>query len=332
MKASSEELGLTAPNGCSWTDGGTQALFGGMEDTWITMLILLSSFGAIKEDATKVLETLIATIYGDKILWCHHSSGSYSAKSGYNWLKLHNSTAMVSEKIWNTIAKANVLPKILIFGWRLCHEALPSGEKLKQNRLDDAWNLLGEFKQVSNPFACLSRETPPHRIRKWSKSAQGFIKINVNGAFSQESYKAVMGVVARDSNGMVHGGMAKQIDPPNTTESTKAFAFTQGIRLAIENGWNNVLIKGDAISVVNRLSNRLLNKTQDVSTIRLLLNEARSLLDDSPSFKVHYVYREANRVAHRLAQWALSNHNPIWFFLDEPECIKQLVIVDAIGI
>ncbi|XP_039051708.1 uncharacterized protein LOC120193223 [Hibiscus syriacus] len=106
----------------------------------------------------------------------------------------------------------------------------------------------------------------------------------------------------------------------------------KGVRLVVENGWSNVLIEGDTISVVNKLTNRSMNKTQDLSTIGLLLNEARSLLDDSPSFKVHYVCREANRVVHSLAQSALSNHNPVWFFLDEPECIKQLVIFDAIGI
>ncbi|KAE8686303.1 hypothetical protein F3Y22_tig00111069pilonHSYRG00029 [Hibiscus syriacus] len=90
----------------------------------------------------------------------------------------------------------------------------------------------------------------------------------------------------------------------------EAYAFSQGVRLAVKNGWNNVIIEGDAILVVNRLANRTLNKTQDLSTIGLLLNEARSLLKANPSFKVHYVCRETNRVAHTLAQWALSNHNP----------------------
>ncbi|XP_039023287.1 uncharacterized protein LOC120155890 [Hibiscus syriacus] len=114
---------------------------------------------------------------------------------------------------------------------------------------------------------------------------------------------AAVGIVARDSHGMVLGGMAMKIDPPFMAESTEVVAFTHGIRLAIENGWNNVTMEGDAISVVYRLSNQTTNKTHDISTVGLLLNETRSLLVDYPSFKVHYVSREANRVAHTLTQW-----------------------------
>ncbi|KAE8676630.1 10 kDa chaperonin-like [Hibiscus syriacus] len=156
------------------------------------------------------------------------------------------------------------------------------------------------------------------------------IKINVDGAYSKESNMAAIGIVACDSYGMVLGGMTKNIDPPFTAEFTEAAVFTHGIQLKTENGWTNMAIKCDAISVVYRLSNQSTNKTHDISTVGLLLNEARSLLVDSPSFKVHYVCREANRVAHTLAQWALSNHNPVWFFLDELDCIKQLELQSAV--
>ncbi|KAE8681947.1 hypothetical protein F3Y22_tig00111280pilonHSYRG00084 [Hibiscus syriacus] len=82
------------------------------------------------------------------------------------------------------------------------------------------------------------------------------ININVDGAFCSDSQKVVVGIVARDSYGMVLGGMTRQVELPNMAESTEVYAFTQGIRLAVENGWSNVIIEGDAISVVNRLANR----------------------------------------------------------------------------
>ncbi|KAE8732175.1 hypothetical protein F3Y22_tig00002237pilonHSYRG00644 [Hibiscus syriacus] len=61
------------------------------------------------EDVSQVLKTLIVPVHCDKILWCRHSSGSYSAKSGYNWLKIQNSPTLIAEGIWNAVAKANVL-------------------------------------------------------------------------------------------------------------------------------------------------------------------------------------------------------------------------------
>ncbi|KAE8681614.1 hypothetical protein F3Y22_tig00111311pilonHSYRG00100 [Hibiscus syriacus] len=207
----------------------------------------------LTEDASQVLNILITPVQGDKMLWSHHSSGSYSTKSGYNWLTIQNSPTLIAEVIWNAVAKANVLPKIKIFGWRLFHEAIPSSGHCGSGY---AWN---------GPW-----------------------------------------------------GVAKKINPLFTSKSTEAAAFTQGIHFAQEIGWHNVIIECDAISIVYRLSNTNSNKTQDISIVRLLLNETRLSLADHPFFKVHYVCREANRVAHSLAQWALSNDNPVWFFLDEP--------------
>ncbi|KAE8676909.1 Light-harvesting complex I protein Lhca1 isoform 2 [Hibiscus syriacus] len=42
----------------------------------------------------------------------------------------------------------------------------------------------------------------------------------------------------------------------------------------------------------------------------------------SLKLKVFYVNREANRVAHSLAQWTLSIPNLFWFYYDEPDRIK----------
>ncbi|KAE8708292.1 hypothetical protein F3Y22_tig00110348pilonHSYRG00365 [Hibiscus syriacus] len=365
----------------------------------------------IADDASKVLNTLIASVHTDLMLWSHHTSGMYSAKSGYNWLKLQNSPLLIAEGIWNEVARAKVLPKIKIFGWRLCHEAIPSGLKIKQAKLGDGlcplcnrevesalhvlkdcpksktvlnlsglpqavvewsgdscirwlsfarsvllsegfdlflallwniWNrrnklvhdgdlqsdreiivnssnLIGDYKITINPIGGSCEVLQITRSRNWSKPNRDEVKINVDGAFCKSSRIAAFGVVARDAHGMVLGGLARKIVPPFTTESTEALVFTEGIRFASENGWNNAIIEGDAISIVYRLS----NQSQDFSTIGLLLNEARRLLTDLPSLKVFYVSRDANRVAHTLAQWALSNHNPVDFFLDEPECINS---------
>ncbi|KAE8681243.1 hypothetical protein F3Y22_tig00111332pilonHSYRG00015 [Hibiscus syriacus] len=321
-------------------------------------------------DAEKVLKTLIAPVRGDRLLWNHHGSGFYSAKSGYNWLMIRSSPTLVVDGIWNRIARARVLPKIRIFGWRICHDAIPVGAKLVQanigngvivdwigssplswlifahsklinegfdlflallwniwNRRNDmvhngemqtdrnvvvsSSNLIEEFRKVKKVDAIDRDEVGFSRFRGWIKPGQDEIKVNVDGAFCKENRKAAIGVVARDSHGMVIAGLAKKINPPSSAESAEVAAFTEGIKLAIENGWNRVIIEGDAISIVNRLANKRTEKIQDLSTIGLLLNEARLLLTRAPTIKVHYVCREANRVAHTLAHWALSNTNPI---------------------
>ncbi|KAE8708583.1 hypothetical protein F3Y22_tig00110338pilonHSYRG00172 [Hibiscus syriacus] len=152
------------------------------------------------------------------------------------------SPSMVADGIWNAVAKAKVLPKIRIFGWRICHEAIPVGSKIKQANLGDGVYPL-----------CLwstSDDVVLRRLHCWIKPTQDEVKINVDGAYCKDSRVAVVGIVARDSHGMVIGGLAKKIDPPFTAESTEAVAFIEGIRMASENGWNNAIIEGDAISIV----------------------------------------------------------------------------------
>ncbi|KAE8729587.1 hypothetical protein F3Y22_tig00003507pilonHSYRG00096 [Hibiscus syriacus] len=91
---------------------------------------------------------------------------------------------------------------------------------------------------------------------------------------------ATIGVVARDIQGMVIGKMCIQIPYP-------------------------FFIK-------------LVNCKEDMSIIRLLLNEARGLLASNNGLKVFYVNHEANRAAHSLAQLTLSNLNPFSFYYAEP--------------
>ncbi|KAE8736154.1 hypothetical protein F3Y22_tig00000132pilonHSYRG00024 [Hibiscus syriacus] len=320
-------------------------------------------------DAEKVLKTLIAPVRGDRILWNHHGSGFYSAKSGYNWLMLRSNPTLVVDGIWNRVARARVLPKIRIFGWRICHDVIPVGAKLVQANIEDGVcplcnldleTIMHAIKDCPKVRSVLVLSGLSQVIVDWSGSSplswlvfahsklfnEGFdlflallwniwnrrndvvhngemqsdkdvipgqdeIKVNVDGAFCKDSRIAAIGVVARDSNGMVIAGLAKKINPPCSAESAEVAAFTEGIKLAFENGWNRVVIEGDAISIVNRLANKRTGKIQDLSTIGLLLKEARHMLVRVPTFKVHYVCRDANRAAHSLAHWALSNTNPI---------------------
>ncbi|KAE8708280.1 hypothetical protein F3Y22_tig00110348pilonHSYRG00304 [Hibiscus syriacus] len=89
------------------------------------------------EDANKVINTLITLTHEDKMIWSHHNIGWYSAKSGYNWLLLKKNISTEQGKIWKLLSKLPILPKIQIFDWRICHDALLTGGKLKQAKLSE---------------------------------------------------------------------------------------------------------------------------------------------------------------------------------------------------
>ncbi|KAE8666114.1 hypothetical protein F3Y22_tig00112508pilonHSYRG00060 [Hibiscus syriacus] len=144
----------------------------------------------------------------------------------------------------------------------------------------------------------------------WKRPTEGSIKINVNGALIASTEEATIGLVAQDHFDMVLGGVARKLNTPQTPETAEAMTFIQGIRFAIENEWSHqVTIEGDAMSIVNQLA----NAKEDISIVCLLLKEAHDSLALNPNITIFHTKCVANRVAHTLAQWALSWSNPFWF-------------------
>ncbi|XP_039024798.1 uncharacterized protein LOC120157868 [Hibiscus syriacus] len=219
-------------------------------------------------------------------------------------------------KIWKTLSKLPTLSKIRIFRWRVCHEAIPTREKLKKARLSEGscplcgselettihalkncpkmrailqisglnpsiidwqgtsykdwnkwlhdeetqddrdvmvvvWGLCADFVKANSIGTFPTPSQNSMKSTFWSCPKTNGVKINVDGAFSTTKAISVIGIVAIDHNGMVLGGMRRQITPPFTTESTEVEAFTQGLKFAMENGWMDTIIEGDTIFIVN---------------------------------------------------------------------------------
>ncbi|KAK8502847.1 hypothetical protein V6N12_000091 [Hibiscus sabdariffa] len=78
----------------------------------------------IATDAEQILQCPIANRCSDLLVWGNHSSGTYSTRSGYDWLMKPEASVPSPPKLWHTLAKLKTLPKIRIFIWRVAHEAL----------------------------------------------------------------------------------------------------------------------------------------------------------------------------------------------------------------
>ncbi|KAK8672071.1 hypothetical protein V6N13_110446 [Hibiscus sabdariffa] len=84
-----------------------------------------------EDDVQRILECPITNCHEDRIIWGQQSSGTYSTRSGHNWLIRRASDHRVESPLWKSLAKLKVLPKIRIFGWRLGQEALPVGQRVR---------------------------------------------------------------------------------------------------------------------------------------------------------------------------------------------------------
>ena len=74
----------------------------------------------------------------DDLVWLHSKNGCYSVRSGYhvacqmvredNWAK--SSSSVVGQSVWKKFWKLKIPNKVKVFGWRACHNALPTSQNL----------------------------------------------------------------------------------------------------------------------------------------------------------------------------------------------------------
>ena len=81
----------------------------------------------------------------DSIIWLHNINGMFTVKSTYkvprkiqsdgDWAK--NTSRCAGKKVWAVLWKLLLLNKIKVFGWRACHDILPTCVNLTKRRIID---------------------------------------------------------------------------------------------------------------------------------------------------------------------------------------------------
>jgi ribonuclease HI len=160
-------------------------------------------------------------------------------------------------------------------------------------------------------------------LSTWRKPEVGRLKLNFDGSSKHASRRGSIGGVYRDHKGGFVLGYAERIG--NATSSVAELAaLRRGLELALENGWLNISIEGDAKTVVdvvrNRASVRVEEDLRQCEEIAALL----PLLDDG-DMAVSHVRRAGNRVAHGFAKLGHSVGRPrVWRGVPPDEVLRYL--------
>ncbi|TXG50387.1 hypothetical protein EZV62_022911 [Acer yangbiense] len=159
----------------------------------------------------------------------------------------------------------------------------------------------------------------------WKTPKRGEFKINCDASFQLRSGKAGVGVIIRDYKGSAIAARSSPVLCCSSVEMLEAQACLEGIHLAIDIGVSGVIIESDAASVIQLLSDQTVPRTELGAIIHtsLALGASVNLL----SYVA--VRREANSVAHCIAQHALSLDSPVVWFEEMPPDIARLVRGDS---
>jgi ribonuclease HI len=167
---------------------------------------------------------------------------------------------------------------------------------------------------------CLNHAQKCRQEAKWEAPPQDFLKVNVDGAFDGASGIGGIGVVIRDSSGLVQLTAWRFISQ-SSAEEMEALACKEGMDLAAKWCRQNIILETDCSTVASMLS----VGSGMRSCLKFTIDEAIEAGSKLPQWKIIHMRRESNSVSHELAQLAKrTKDSAVWRFA-APVCVEQII-------
>ncbi|XP_075645829.1 uncharacterized protein LOC142616999 [Castanea sativa] len=138
--------------------------------------------------------------------------------------------------------------------------------------------------------------------QRWRAPPEDMAKINFDGAVFSGENKSGIGVVIRDSAGLVIASCSKKLQQAYGSAEVEALAAATALSFAADVGVNRAVLEGDSLEVITALS----QDTPILSSIGPWIDDAK--VYSNRFFKLQYsrVRRECNFVTHNLIRCAID--------------------------
>ena len=149
-------------------------------------------------------------------------------------------------------------------------------------------------------------------------------KANSDGAIFQDTGTAGIGVVIRDSEGMVIAALSERISLPSIVEDVEALACRKAISFAIEIGLQDVIFEVDS-EIIYR---HLVSDSICMTAFGHIIEDSRRLITSLRKVSFTHVRRNGNRVADKLAKLAKYLYEPQVWIEDIHRDVTDYVTLD----
>jgi hypothetical protein len=160
---------------------------------------------------------------------------------------------------------------------------------------------------------------------KWTPPPEGTVMINVDAALFASSRHMGIGIVIRDHMGTCLAACKESLKEVTLPELAEALALRRATLFASEEGFSNIIIGSDCLSVIQRV----LATPVDRSLMGLVIEDIKRLARGFSSCDFRHVYRRLNVAAHSLARSCASFSCFVWRGVT-PECIRQDICNDSL--
>ena len=192
--------------------------------------------------------------------------------------------------------------------------------------VNDVVRYVNEFRQGFSPTPTIPKQ-PPQFGSQWHPPDAGWYKVNVDAAVFKEAGSCGVGVVIRNEEGCLMGAMSKKLPFPLGPLEADARAMEEGIILARDLGFNEVIIEGDAKTIMDALANS--DPQLIPSSIQKVIEGPNFRLQAFKSWQIRHVHRSCNIAAHMLARHACNVPDSLVWVEDAPPMIFSQICMDV---
>ncbi|KAG7599188.1 Reverse transcriptase zinc-binding domain [Arabidopsis suecica] len=164
------------------------------------------------------------------------------------------------------------------------------------------------------------------RMIAWSPPAEGWTKLNTDGASRGNPGLATAGGVLRDGEGAWRGGFALNIGICSAPLA-ELWGVYYGLYIAWERGYRRVELEVDSEIVVGFLTTGI----SPSHPLSFLVRLCHGFISRDWIVRIAHVYREANRLADGLANYAFTLPLGFHLFNSRLDALNSIVLEDAIG-
>ncbi|XP_042942932.1 uncharacterized protein LOC122277120 [Carya illinoinensis] len=169
-------------------------------------------------------------------------------------------------------------------------------------------------------------DVPPAEVPSWKPQTYARLKVNYDASFLKPIKKMGLGIVIRDSRGDPQVMLAGQREPVNLAFLAKGYALLRAFSLCAELGIDEANFEGDAKLVIDAIS----DPSPDSSWTGQLIEDLKQGLLSKPNWKLSFVKRAGNKVAHELAKLALSLVNETVWMEDGPSVVAPHIVLEKL--
>lgn len=159
-----------------------------------------------------------------------------------------------------------------------------------------------------------------HSDKVWKRPKHNQIRLDVDAGIDDSKHTVSVGIVVRDTRGVVIGAKSCLIHNPGSIKGAEAAAIRTGMEFCLHNGFQNVFIFSDSLLAVQAINNREV----DLTHVGSIILDIYDLFESKIFISLVHMRRTANVLAHQLARLALSSHScyvwledsvPNWIFV-----------------